>query len=164
MIKKYNSKHKSYSKKKKREKLKKQLALYKDEDGKQKESSIERKVREILEKAGIYFVQEKYLQWKGKWKAFDFYITDGLSYNILVECDGYFHGLDRHGNKIQAYKLNSIQKKNIKNDKFKDDMATAFGIPLLRFKENEIKNQPEKIKKVILEEIERQKRINSVLG
>lgn len=156
MIKKYNSKHASYARKKKYKKLKKVLAQYKDENGKQKESSIERKVRELLERLGIHFVQEKFLQWKKKWKSYDFFLTDGVSYSILLECDGsYWHNPDGQS---------KLQKKNIKNDKFKDELAIAFGIPLLRLKEKDIKTRPNEIEKIITEEIERQQRLNKILG
>lgn len=153
MVKKYSpriSTQYSPNKKKKYRKLKKKLEIYTSENGKRIESSIERKVRELLESLGIPFIQEKKLQWKGKWKSFDFYVSDGLNYSFLIECDGdYWH--NENGK-------TKIQKKNIANDKFKNELAQHFGIPLLRFKEKEIKTNINKIKQEIKNEIKRQKK------
>lgn len=151
MVKKYSPRiYTQYNsnKKKKYKKIKKQLQLYTLPNGTHLESSIERKVRELLEHEGIPYVQEKKLQYKNKWKSFDFYVSDGVNYSFLIECDGDFW----HNENGKT----PIQKKNIRNDKFKNELAEHFGIPLLRFKEHEIKNNIQKIKNKIKEEIQRQ--------
>lgn len=140
-------KHKVYSRTKKRT-IKTALKSYENSDGTRKESSIECKIRLHLEKQNIPFVQEKYINHNGKWKSYDFLISDGLNYTFFVECDGDFWH-DPNG-------THKIQKKNIRNDKLKDKIAKHIGIPLLRFSESEIKFQFESIIKKIQEEIDRQ--------
>lgn len=136
---------------KKKKRLSDKLKEYKNPDGTRKESSIEKKIREWLESSGIYFKQEKFLQYKGKWKSYDFIVTDGLNYTFLIEADGeYFHPDEQKRN------LNKMQKKNQKNDLFKDELAEKFGIPLLRFREKEIRNNFHLVAEKILAEIKRQ--------
>jgi very-short-patch-repair endonuclease len=137
----------------KKERARKNLQQYINPDGSRKESSIEKKMREFLEDYGLYFKQEKFLQWHGKWKSYDFYVTDGEHYNILIECDGEYY----HPDEGQR-KLNKLQRQNRRNDNFKDELAKAFGIPLLRFREKQIKFKFDEVRKAILAEIERQKK------
>lgn len=140
-------KHKVYTRTKRRT-IKTILESYSDENGKHKESSIEKKVRLYLESEGIPHIPEKFIEYKGKWKSYDFIVTDGLNYTFLIECDGNFWH-DPNGQ-------HKIQKKNIRNDKFKDKAAKHLGIPLLRFTETEINSDFEKIKEKIHNEITRQ--------
>lgn len=54
-----------------------------------KETSIERKVRDILRESGVNFSQEHYFEGIG---AVDFYVPES---GLVIECDGtYWHGLD----------------------------------------------------------------------
>jgi len=146
--------HNTYSHKKKRKTLKKQLKGYKNKDGSQKENSIERKVRLFLENEGLYYIREYGITYNKKYKSYDFCITDGLNYFFLIEADGDFW------HKTEG-ELNKIQKKNKKNDLLKDKIASEMGIPLIRLKESEIKYQMENVKQKIYEEIERQKKAQS---
>ncbi len=117
--------------------------------GKHKESDIEKILRIWLQESGIPFVQEKFVNYKGKWKSYDFLITDGLNYTFLLEADGdYWH--DPNGK-------SKLQKKNVRNDKLKNKIAKEMGIPLLRFPETEIKNAFKSVAEKILKEIERQR-------
>lgn len=150
--------HKIYGRGTKKRTIKKALKSYTDQEtGERKESSIERKVRVFLESANIPHVPEKFVEYKeGKWKCYDFLVTDGLNYTFLIECDGWWHGLDSNGELLPTNKLLKIHKKNQRNDKRKDKIAKKFGIPLLRIKESDIKNNFQYVKKIIQEEIERQ--------
>jgi hypothetical protein len=144
--------HKTYSNKKKRKTLKKQLKSYKNKDGSQKENSLERKMRLFLENEGIYYIQEYGITYNKKYKSYDFCITDGLNYFFLCEVDGSFWHSDK-----PLSEMNKIQKKNHRNDLLKDKIAKEMGIPLLRIREDEIKYQMENIRKRIYDEINRQK-------
>lgn len=147
----------SSGKQKKRKSVKQKLKDFVDpKTGKRKESSIEKKFRLWLERRGIPHQPEKFLQWQGKWKSYDFLISDGVNYTFLVELDGWFHGLDKKGKEISTGGLNKIQKKNKKNDKFKNELADHFGIPLLRIKESDIHKRFKQVEIIILNEIKRQ--------
>lgn len=141
--------HKTYTRKSKKRTIKKALKSYIDEEtGERKESSIECKVRLFLENSNIPHQSEKFIQYKNKWKCYDFLITDGLNYTFLIECDGDFWH-DPEG-------THKIQKKNIRNDKLKNKIAKQLGIPLLRFTESEINFNFKNVKEQIENEILRQ--------
>lgn len=113
-----------------------------------KESSIETKIRLFLEAQGIFFVQEKRITYQHKTRYYDFYVTDGRNYTFFIEADGdYFH--DPKGK-------TRLQKKNKRNDLFKDKIAKAKGIPLLRMKEKDIRYNFQKVAHEIFQEIHRQ--------
>lgn len=140
---------------KKKAKAKLRKAFF-NEDGTRVETGIEKKVRLILEKMGVAFKQEFFIEYKPKkWKCYDFLISDGEAYTILVECDGgYFHA-GIHETKAKE-DLNFMQRKNLKNDKLKDRIAKKKGIPLIRFLEKDINSNPKLIREVIEEEIKKQ--------
>lgn len=144
---------------KRKKRIKKFLKPFYDENGIKKETSIERKVRTFLEKNGIPFEQEKFLKnSKGRWKCFDFYVSDGVNYSFLIECDGdFFHGHEFFEGTKTLSGLKKTQRKNYYNDKRKNKLAEELGIPLLRFWEKDIKFAFNKnVGKKILAEIKRQ--------
>jgi len=133
----------------------KTLKQYRNPDGTQKETSIERRIRVLLDSMGLYYVQEKKLTWKNKNRYFDFFVTDGLNYSFLIENDGDYWHATEYTEGIMKYKdLTAVQKKNLRNDKFKTNMAKELGIPLLRFTESEIKNNINYCKECILQMIQ----------
>lgn len=72
-------------------------------------------------------------------KIYDFFLPD---YNIIIEVDGdYFHG-----NPELFEEMNKMQKRNIKNDKYKDMLARGLGYQLERVWENDLKNNYEQVK------------------
>ena len=72
-------------------------------------------------------------------KIYDFYLPD---YNIIVEVDGdYFHG-----NPVLFEEASKMQKRNIKNDKYKDTLARGLGFQLERVWESDLKNNYEQVK------------------
>lgn len=141
----------------KRKRIKKYLKKFYTEDGQKKETSIEKKVRKYLENSGIPFEPEKFIKHKNKWKCYDFFVSDGVNYTFLIECDGWFHGWDKNGEEIPDSKLCKIQRKNKRNDRVKDNIAKELGIPLIRLKENDIKWNFKKITHKIRNEIKKQK-------
>jgi len=145
--------HKVYGRNTKKRTIKKALKSYTNQEtGERKESSIEQKVRLFLESANIPHQPEKFIEHA----FYDFLVTDGLNYTFLIECDGWWHGLDSNGEPLPSNKLLKIHKKNQRNDKRKDKIAQKLGIPLIRLKESDIKNNFQDIKKTIQNEIERQ--------
>jgi very-short-patch-repair endonuclease len=83
-----------------------------------KETSLEKIARQALEELGIKFKSKFWINIKGySPKEYDFYIP---SLNLLLEIDGeYWHSLP----------------KNVKNDKYKDELAKIAGYKLLRIPE-----------------------------
>lgn len=75
-------------------------------------------------------------------KIFDFYIP---SKNMIIEVDGDYW----HANPLiyQSEDLNKIQSRNVKNDKFKDILATGNGFLIERVWEYDLKNNYEQQKK-----------------
>jgi hypothetical protein len=129
-------------------KKKKAIKMLKSYKG--KETSIERKIREYLDSVGIPYIQEYGIKHKIKtrklevYRVYDFLIEgvnkEGKPFKFLCECDGsYFHSSDYLEGKVPLSKLTKLQKSNLRNDKLKDKIAKEKGIPLLRFKEKDIK-------------------------
>jgi len=154
-LKKYNQA--KYKKKKK--KAIKMLDSYKG-----KESSIEKKIREFLQKEGIHFIQEygvnHILRKKPLYKVYDFYLSGvndkGNQYNFLIETDGFFFHAHEYLEGNLAYsKLSKLQKRNLRNDKLKNEIAKSIGLPLLRLKEKDINNNFQLIKETIYNMINR---------
>jgi len=130
------------TKKERRKKLESILSKYRNKDGTRKESSIEKKVRKFLENNGIPHVPEYKIQLPGqKARYFDFYIELGADCKFIAETDGnFFHAYEYKEGDVPYNKLRKVQKKNIQNDKRKNKIAKAAGIPILRFWESDIKN------------------------
>ena len=61
----------------------------------------------------------------------------------MVEVDGSYY----HGNPETNKTLNGMQKKNIRNDVFKDVLAKGLGYGIERVWENELKDKYEEVKK-----------------
>lgn len=110
-------------------------------------SELEYKFQEnFLDKLNIENIHSYYVK---EIKAFyDFYLP---KYNILIEVDGDFY----HCNPIK-YPGGSIcktQEKNLKRDQQKNQWAKDNGFKLLRFWENDIKNNPQQIIEILTKEI-----------
>lgn len=116
----------------------KTLASYKNADGTQKETSIEKKIRLLLDSMGLYYVQEKEFFFKGRKKVFDFYVTTGLMSWALEIQGSYWHSQKYLEGEQKYNTLTGTQKKNLRNDKFKNLMMKELGIPLLYLWEDEI--------------------------
>lgn len=72
-------------------------------------------------------------QFKIKTKFYDFYIP---KIHLIVEVDGtYWHGKKRNS----KGKLNEMQIRNIKNDRYKNKLAINSGYNIIRFWEDDIK-------------------------
>lgn len=96
----------------------------------------EREFKKLLKELKVPFEVQKIV---GN-KIFDFYIPKA---NLLFEVDGDYW----HGNKEKFPELNGLQKKAIRNDAFKDMLATGLGYSIERVWESELKNDYEKVKK-----------------
>lgn len=102
----------------------------------------EKEMKKILKDLKINFVEQKIIHGK----IFDFFIPEK---NIVIEVDGdYWHGYNK-----EYSELNEIQKRSSRNDKEKDIIAKGLGYEILRFWEHDIHDNPELIKKEILNKI-----------
>lgn len=94
-------------------------------------SKVEKQFGCFLTKFGI----ELDSQFRIAYKFYDFKVKDK---NILLELDGDFY---HYNPKTQGGKpANSMQRKNMKNDKIKNALAVVNGYKLLRFWEDDFKN------------------------
>jgi G:T-mismatch repair DNA endonuclease (very short patch repair protein) len=109
-------------------------------------SKLEKEFSKILNSLNI-----KYTQWfyAKEIKAFyDFYIPIK---NIIIEVDGdFWHCNPNTKFALPEYKT---QKKNIKRDEQKNQWAKDNGFKLLRFWENDIKNNPQQIIEILKKEL-----------
>jgi len=110
------------------------LELMQDALSNQKETLIEIKFKQILEKYNIKYEQFYKINYNHSYKEYDFLLVD---FNILVEIDGDF----LHANPIYYKKENllEIQKINLENDKLKNNLAINSGYSIIRFWEIDIK-------------------------
>lgn len=146
-----------YKKKKRKPQIRTLLKKYRNEDGSKVETEPERLMKNLLRSMGVTFIQEHGIKYKNHYRVFDFLCELPDEYCFLVECDGdFWHAKEYYTEDKPLSKLHKIQRKNIRNDKLKNKMAKELGIPLLRFWEDEIKNDPDKCKKKIQALIERQ--------
>jgi len=140
--------------KKSKAKAIKNLASFKNDDGTQKENSIEKKIRLILDSLGLFYIQEKKFTWQGKNRYFDFYVTNGVS-GFCCEIMGTYWHSQKYLEGTQKYAtLTKIQKKNLRNDKFKREMLQDLGIPLLCLWEDEIKRSIDETSKKIIKYVQ----------
>jgi very-short-patch-repair endonuclease len=153
---------KTYSPKKKKRKpqVRTLLKKYREKDGTKVETEPERLMKVILRNMGIAFTPEHPITHGKHYRVYDFYCYSMDEYCFMIETDGsWWHAKEYYTENKPLSKLHKIQRKNIKNDKLKNKIAKERGIPLLRFWEDDIKKNPEKCRKAILEEVERQKSI-----
>lgn len=95
----------------------------------------EREFKKMLKELDVEFEVQKIV---GN-KIFDFYIPH---LNLLIEVDGcYFHG---NPDKFEV--LNNMQKKNIRNDAFKDSLAVGMGFGIERVWESDLKENYRAVK------------------
>lgn len=112
-------------------KLRKLLKYKKKKYAPKKPQTVRSSKLEILFRDKVLeSLQIKYIhQYQIASKIFDFYLPE---YRLLIEVDGdYWHGNTKG-------KLNEMQKKNIKNDKLKNRIASFHKYNLIRFSEGDI--------------------------
>lgn len=103
-----------------------------------KMTAPERVFSEMMKELEVEFEMQKIV---GK-KIYDFYIPH---VNMIVEVDGDYW----HANPIiyEGKELNKIQLRNVKNDKFKDVLATGHGFKIERVWEYDLNNNYNEQKK-----------------
>lgn len=97
----------------------------------------EREFKKILKELKVQFEVQKIV---GN-KIFDFYIPKA---NLLVEIDGdYYHA---NPDTMKSENINGMQAKNVRNDTFKNGLASGLGFALERVWENDLKSNYEIVK------------------
>ena len=114
---------------------------------------------EFLKKIGVKYIYQFKAESIGRY--FDFFCPEA---NILVEVDGdYWHSYG-----LTYEQKNPTQKHNEWVDKQKDEWALMRGIPIIRIWEHDIKENPEKVMKILQEAIgkytEKQNKIKKKKG
>lgn len=103
-------------------------------------SKIEELFGRVLLSEGIKVKPQKQV-------AYKFYDFEIEGTNILLELDGdYYH---TNPNVYPDGPINAIQRKNIKNDLFKNQLALSNGFVLIRIWESDFKSNPSAIIKKI---------------
>jgi very-short-patch-repair endonuclease len=106
---------------------------------------LESAVAKLFDEYKIKYHFQFFISDNGICKSYDFKIKGKP---ILIELDGdYWHG--GPGAKIPYEKVNEVKE----NDKFKNKMAKNNGYKLLRFWESDIKENPAKVMKTLLNEL-----------
>lgn len=104
-----------------------------------KQTAPERGLGKILDEIGVEYRPQEIIHGK----IFDFFLP---SVNLIIEADGdYWHGFGK-----EKSELNEIQRRSVRNDSEKDVIAKGLGYEIARFWENEIMNDPEKVKREII--------------
>jgi len=136
-------KTKKKSKPTKRELIKKSIERNKRSHKEYGTSKLEEKfAKEFLDKLGVEY-QYQYLASDIK-RYYDFYLP---KQRLLIEVDGDFY----HGYGKVYEEMNPMQKKNHRVDEIKDRWAALHSIPLLRIWEHDIKNNPSKVMRELLD-------------
>jgi len=116
--------------------------------GKVKRSLLEVRFELFFQLLNIKFQHSYYINTKENHFIYDFHLPE---YNCLVEIDGDFW----HCNPDTKYALPECKTQNINiiNDKKKNQWAKDNGFKLLRFWENDIKNNPQQIIETLKKEL-----------
>jgi len=100
--------------------------------------------RDFLDKLKVRYVYQ--FEAKDIGRFYDFYLPD---VNLIIEIDGsYFHSDPRL---VKEENMNPMQKRNKRVDEYKDRWALIHGIPLIRFWEKDIRENP----KMIMDELKK---------
>lgn len=102
--------------------------------------------KDFLDKLGVRYEWQYEAREIGRF--YDYYLPD---YRILLEYDGEYYHPDKnlYGND----ELNPMQKHNRRVDEVKDRWALLHGIPLIRIREKDVREHPEKVMKMLRERL-----------
>lgn len=112
--------------------------------------------RDFLDKLGIEYIYQFEAKSIKRW--YDFYLP---KHNILIEIDGsYFHSDPRL---VKEEDMSPMQKRNRRIDEYKNKWALANGIPIIRFWEKDIRENPSMVmealkKRLYIEEAKNEKK------
>lgn len=104
----------------------------------------QRFARDFLDKLGIKYKYQFKAESIGRY--FDFFLPDA---NLLIEVDGDFF----HGYGLLHEQKNKMQKHAEWVDRQKDEWALAHGIPIIRIWEHDINNNPDRVRKMLIERV-----------
>ena len=132
------------------------LASYRNADGTRKQTSIEARFAKMLDALGLHYTAEFGVTCGGKYRIYDFHVTDGR-FAFLAEIDGeYWHAQKFKDGETPYSKLTRLQRKNVRNDKLKDSIAKRIGVPLLRFREDDVRRNSGAVMEAIAAEVRSQ--------
>lgn len=98
----------------------------------------------FLDVIGVKYVRQYEAKEIGRF--YDFYCEKA---NVIIEVDGDYY----HSYGLKYEEKNPMQKHNEWVDRVKDEWALARGIPVLRIWEHDIRDNPEKVMKILKEAI-----------
>ena len=108
-------------------------------------SKLEKKcAKEFLDKLGVKYEEQYFAESINRY--YDFYLPEC---RVLIEVDGdYWHS---YGKVYEE--MTPTQKKNARVDKIKNEWALSRGIPIIRIWEHDINENPQKVMKILKENI-----------
>lgn len=95
----------------------------------------EKEFKKLMKEIGINVLPQKIVGGK----IYDFYIP---SKNMLIEIDGNYY----HGDSNMFEELSPMQKRNKKNDEYKNVLAKGLGYKIERIWESDLKNNYNEVK------------------
>ena len=103
---------------------------------------------EFLDKLGVKYQWQWEAKEIGRFYDFAIFVRDSM---ILVEVDGgYYHSDPRI---VDEEKLSPMQKKNRRVDEYKNKWALLHSIPIMRFWEKDIRENPSQVMKELKERL-----------
>lgn len=113
-------------------------------------SNLEKRfASEYLDVLGVEYVYQ--FEAKDIGRFYDFYLPND---NLIIEVDGdYYHSFG-----LTYEQMCPMQKRNKRVDELKDKWALMHGMPILRFWEHDINNNPEFVFKKLKEMIQTQEK------
>lgn len=107
----------------------------------------DRFAKDFLDAAGYKYIRQ--YEAKDIKRFYDFMIVSENGMGILLELDGDFY----HGYGLTRNEKSPMQKKNERVDKIKDEWAHLHSIPIIRIWEHDINDNPEKVRKILEEQV-----------
>ena len=125
--------------------IKKNIERSKKPQKKYGTSKLDKKfAKEVLDKRGGKYEEQYYAESIKRY--YDFYLPEC---RVLIEVDGdYWHS---YGKVYEE--MTPTQKKNARVDKIKNEWALSRGIPIVRIWEHDINENPQKVMKILKENI-----------
>lgn len=107
----------------------------------------DRFAKDFLDAAGYKYIRQ--YEAKDIKRFYDFMVVSDNGMGVLLEIDGSYY----HGYGLTRDEKSPMQKKNERVDKIKDQWAHLHSIPIIRIWEHDINNNPEKVRKILQEQI-----------
>lgn len=119
--------------------------------------------RDFLDKLGVKYIYQFEAKDIGRFYDYAVIVKDGLVNGgmVLIEIDGSYHHSDPRV--VKESEMNPMQKRNKRVDEIKDKWALLHGIPLIRFWEKDIRENPRMVMERLKERLNIERERGNVL-